>query len=136
MDVTTLSKLVKLCQALVEVCVSPGQLALLHQDNLVIGGAGNLILNRPAAGLVADSEALDAMLNQLAILGDVISLGRGPFDMMAKIERIKFRLRRQDRALHVDGGVQKGKESILKAGRRCHGDNLFIGSGAQLPPTI
>ena len=63
-------------------------LAFLHELNLVVRGAGDLIFNGLAAGAVAHREALNAVSHKLFIFGEVIGLRRAPFLMVPHVERI------------------------------------------------
>src|SRR5437868_4615400 len=73
-DVTTVCRPFEFGYPQSKVQLGASELALLHQPDLVIRRASNLILHRLSTGRVADGEAVNAMLDDLAVGGDVARL--------------------------------------------------------------
>jgi hypothetical protein len=72
-----------------EVGIGPSELALFHELDLVVGRGGYLIFQQPAACPMADRKALDPLLGQCMILGDVLALSVTPHLVMTGVQFIQ-----------------------------------------------
>ena len=89
MNVAGFGGLVEFLDSAVEVGLSAVEFALLHQADLAVGGSVQLVFDGLAAGLVADRQTLDAVLDELAILGFVIGAGGGPLAVVLSVQRLE-----------------------------------------------
>ena len=117
-DVAAVRRLLQLRHPAVEIGIGPRQFAFLHQPDFVVRGAGHLVLDGLAAGAVADGQALNAVLDELSVLGDVVGLRLGPLRVMTRIERVALGGIRQRRSAGLASLTAAGRTATLRAADR------------------
>ena len=136
MNISSLGRLLQYGNLPIVVVSCSRQLGLLHAANPIVGRPFDLILNKFASGLVADVQALKAMLHQFLVLRYMVCAGCAPFTVVTPVELILGSFINRCLGVRITCVSQQRHDGVIKLPLGRNGNEHVIGSYTDLTPVV